>query len=67
VVIAGLGLVAMLFSRRRWSQTLIVTSVGACLTTLVFFVEYPSPVYGVLLASVLLGGLWTYASSGSGL
>jgi hypothetical protein len=61
VVIAGLGLVAMLFSRRRWPQTLIVASVGACLTTLVFFVWYPSVAYGVLLDLVVLGALvWTY-------
>jgi len=61
IVIAALGLVAMLFSRRRWPRTLIVASVGACLTTLVFFVFYPSVVYGVVLDSAVLGALlWTY-------
>ena len=35
VLVAALGLVAMLFSRkRRWPQVLIVASVGTCLTTL---------------------------------
>jgi hypothetical protein len=38
VVAAALGLVAMLFCRRRWPQTLIVASVGTCVTTLVFLV-----------------------------
>jgi len=61
VVVAGLGLVAMLISRRRWPQTLIVASVGACLTTLVFLVFYPSVAYGVLLVLAVLGALlWTY-------
>src|SRR5215208_8280408 len=47
VVIAGLGLVAMLFSRSRWPWALIVASVGTCLTTLVFFLGYPSVAYSV--------------------
>ena len=60
VVAAALGLVAMLLPRRRWPQTLIVASVGACLTTLVFFVFYPSVVSGLLLDSAVLGALlWT--------
>jgi hypothetical protein len=61
VVIAGLGLVAMLLSRRRWPWTLILASVGACLATLVFFVFYPSVAYGILLMLAVLGALlWTY-------
>jgi hypothetical protein len=61
VVIAGLGLVAMLFSRSRWPWALIVASVGTCLTTLVFFLGYPSVAYSVLLALAVLGALlWTY-------
>jgi hypothetical protein len=61
VIVAGLGLVAMLFSRRRWSQTLLVASVGTCVTTLVFLVWYPSLAYALLLALAVLGALlWTY-------
>ena len=61
VVVAGLSLIVMLFSRKRWPQTLIVASVGACLTTLVFLVFYPSVAYGVLLVLVILGALlWAY-------
>jgi hypothetical protein len=51
----------MLFSGRRWPGVLIVVSVGACLTTLVFFLWYPSVVYGVFLDVAVLGALlWTY-------
>ncbi|HSK86479.1 MAG TPA: hypothetical protein VK902_24185 [Rubrobacter sp.] len=61
VVAAALGLVAMLFSRRRWPQTLIVASVGTCLATLAFLVLYPSVAYALLLALAVLGALlWTY-------
>jgi hypothetical protein len=61
VLAAALGLVAMLFPRRRWPWTLIIASVGACLTTLVFFVWYPSVVLGLLLALAVLAALvWTY-------
>jgi hypothetical protein len=61
VVIAGIGLVAMLFSSRRWPWTLIVASVGACLTTLVFFLGCPLVAYGILLVLAVLGALlWTY-------
>jgi hypothetical protein len=57
VIVAGLGLVAMLFSMRRWPQTLLVASAGACLTTLVFFLEYPSVVLGILLVLAVIGVL----------
>jgi hypothetical protein len=61
VMAAALGLVTMLFSRRRWPWTLIVASVGTCLATLVFLVFYPSVSYGLLLALAVLGALvWTY-------
>jgi uncharacterized protein YndB with AHSA1/START domain len=61
VIVAGLGLVAMLISRRRWPQTLLVASAGACLTTLVFFLGYPSVVLGILLVLAVIGVLiWTY-------
>jgi len=64
VVAAALGLVAMLFSRRRWPQAIILASVGTCLATLVFFVWYPSMALGTLLDLVVLGALvWTYRTS----
>ena len=57
---ADLGSVAMLFSRRRRPWKLIVASVVASLTTLVFL-GYPSVAYGVLLDLAILGALlWTY-------
>jgi len=50
----------MLFSRRRRPWKLIVASVVASLTTLVFL-GYPSVAYGVLLDLAILGALlWTY-------
>lgn len=64
VLAAALGLVAMLFSRRRWPGALIVASVGTCLATLVFFLWYPSVVFGIFLDLAVLGALvWTYRPS----
>jgi hypothetical protein len=62
-LVAALGLVTMLFSGGKWRpQVLVVVSVGTCLTTLVFFVFYPSVAWGILLDLVVLGALlWMYS------
>lgn len=61
VVVAALGLMAMLFPSNGWPRSLVVASAGAGLATLVFFLFYPSVVYGLLIVAVVLAALaWTY-------
>jgi hypothetical protein len=61
LLVALLGSVATLFSGRRWPWTLVAASVGTCLTTLVFFVFYPSVACGVFVHLAVLGAvLWAY-------
>jgi hypothetical protein len=67
VVVASLGLVAMLFATRRWPWNLIAASAGTSLATLVFLAWYPSAACGVLLDLAVLGALvWVYRPSKRG-
>jgi hypothetical protein len=60
IIIAGLGILILLFSR-RWLWTLLIASLGTISLILVFFRAYSSPLYGCLLALSIIGALiWSF-------
>jgi hypothetical protein len=60
IIIAGLGIFALLFSS-KWPWNLLMASIGTICLVLVFFIAYPSPLYGCLLAASIIGALiWSF-------
>lgn len=60
IIIAGLGILILLFSR-RWPWTLLIASLGTISLILVFFNAYPSSLCGCLLAISITGALiWSF-------
>jgi hypothetical protein len=60
IIIAGLGIFALLFSS-KWPWNLLLASIGTICLVLVFFIAYASPLYGCLLATGIIGALmWSF-------
>jgi len=60
IVVAGLGILGILFSR-KWPWTLAVASVGVIILEIVLFRAPPLPVFGAFLVmGILVALLWAY-------
>lgn len=60
IIIAGLGILILLFSR-RWPWTLLIASLGTISLILVFFNGYPSSLCGYILAISIAGAfIWLF-------